>query len=144
MISIDLDYTLLFQMAIFLLLMFSLQKILFKPVLTLFAERERLVSGLREEAASIEKDYLKKAGQFDELIREANLNAGAAMEKIKSEAQSSARGIIAKAHEYSMGKVDEAIITLNKEAAIVREQVKKDVETIANQMAERVLERKIS
>jgi F-type H+-transporting ATPase subunit b len=141
---IDLDYTVLFQAAIFLILMAILQQLLFKPYLKLFNEREKLVSGMKEDAVGIEKSFHEKSASLDAAVREATLKASAAMEKIRTDGQNIARDMIAEAREKSAKQVEQAVGTLKAEAESVRMQMHKDIDAIALQIAEKVLGRKIA
>ncbi|MFA6032253.1 MAG: ATP synthase F0 subunit B [Myxococcota bacterium] len=141
---IDLDYTVLFQVAIFLIMMAFLNKLLFKPYLKLFDEREHLVAGIKEGAVELERAFQDKSARFDQFVREATSRAAAAMEKLKAEGQVVSREMVAKARARSSSEVEKALVTVNAEAATVRTNMSKDINLIAVQIAEKVLGRKIA
>lgn len=141
---IDLDYTILIQLGIFLVLYVALNSLLFKPILQLFEERERLVAGMKAEAAALEKEFHEKSAAFDEAVREATAKAAAAMEKIKGEGQAAQRDILGRARTEAARRVEDAVKDLRAEAEAIRGAMEKDVGSIAVQIAEKVLGRKIA
>lgn len=141
---IDIDFTILIQLGIFLILFVALRSLLFKPYLQLFEERERLVAGMKAEAAALEKDFLEKSATFDAAVREATAKAAAAMEKIKGEGQTAQRDILGRARTEAAHRVENAVKDLRAESEAVRATMEKDIGSIAFQIAEKVLGRKIA
>ncbi|MBI5525463.1 MAG: ATP synthase F0 subunit B [Deltaproteobacteria bacterium] len=140
---IDLDYTVFLQAFIFLSLFLILRKLLFEPYLALFEERERLVAGMKDEAAALDKDFRDKAAVFDGHVREATAKAAAIMEKLKAEGQAAQRDILGRARRDAAARVEEAVKGLKAETESVRKDIERDIGTIALQITEKVLGRKI-
>ena len=140
---IDLDYTIFIQLGIFLVLFLILRSLLFKPYLQLFEERERLVAGIKEEVAALERDFQDKAASFDAAVRDATARAAVTMERIKAEGQSSQRDILDKARHEAVRRVEDAAKALREETEVVRGDIEKEINDIAIQIAEKVLGRKI-
>jgi len=141
---IDLDYTVFIQAAIFLIMMAFLSKLLFKPYLKLFEEREHLVAGMKEGAVELERSFQDKSARFDQFVREATARAAAAMERLKAEGQTLSRDMVNTARIQSSNEVEKALVTVKAEAGTVRKNMSKDINLIAVQIAEKVLGRKIA
>lgn len=141
---IDLDYTILIQLGIFLVLYLALNSLLFRPYLRLFEERERLVVGMKAGAAALEKEFQEKSAAFDRAVREATASAAAAMEKIKGEGQAAQRDILGRARAGAARRVEDAVKDLRAESEAIRGAMERDIGAIAVQIAEKVLGRKIA
>jgi F-type H+-transporting ATPase subunit b len=141
---IDLDYTVLFQASIFLILMTILHHLLFKPYKRLFEEREHMTDGLKKEVEAVEREFQAKSAEFDGRIREAHLKAAEEIEDLRAEAQEAARVMIAEARRKSVSQIEAATSELRREAVEARERLVKESDSIGMLLAEKVLGRKIA
>ena len=141
---IDLDLTFIIQIGIFLVLLFILNKLLFKPYLKLFEERDGLVDGMREGASAIKKQVAEKSAQFDEAVREATLGAAQRVERMRAEGQAVAADMLAKSREKSAAEIEKAVTQIRAEAEVARKDLVRDVNLISVQIAEKVLGRKMA
>jgi len=71
---IDLDITVLFQLVVFLVLLVTLNKLAFQPLLALFAERRKRTEGARAAAV----DAAKRASRLEETVQASLADANRA------------------------------------------------------------------
>ena len=72
---VSIDSTMWFQMANFLILMFVLNVVLFKPILRVLERREKHFQGLDEEVKSLDQSVEEKMANYEEKLRQARLEA---------------------------------------------------------------------
>ena len=141
---ITIDSSVVLQIVSFLVFWFLLNKLLFKPYLGILEERENKTEGTRAEAAQLvdETDRLKT--EYEQAIAEATAEAQAVKETIRSEAARARDQILNRAREETAGRLQVARETLMREIQQSRAQAARDAETIAREMVEKILGRKLS
>jgi F-type H+-transporting ATPase subunit b len=141
---ITIDSSVVLQIVSFLVFWFLLNKLLFKPYLGILEERENKTEGTRAEVAQLvdETDRLKT--EYEHAIAEATAEAQAVKETIRSEAARARDQILNRAREEAAGRLQVARETLLREIQQSRAQAARDAETIAREMVEKILGRKLS
>jgi F-type H+-transporting ATPase subunit b len=141
---ITLDYSVVYQIILFVVLWLILNKVLFQPYLHLLEERERKTTGAQHDSADLEHEGAKLKGQYEEQISQAQSAGYAAKETIVQEARQQREKILGQARE-------EAANTLNRlrqEVATAMEQEKRlaasEVSIVAVEMVSKVLGRKVA
>ncbi len=140
---VSIDGTLWIQLANFLILMFVLNIVLFKPILRVIERRKKHLQDLDEEVKSLDQSVEEKMANYEEKLRQARL-----------EAMNEKTGIQKKASEEGKGKMDEArneILQifddfkqkLDKEMSSARKILKTQAEKISVEISEKVLGRSI-
>jgi F-type H+-transporting ATPase subunit b len=141
---ITIDYSVWLQIASFLVFWFLLNKLLFKPYLGILEEREHKTEGTRAEAAQLAEEANRLKAEYEKAIAEATAEAQAIKETIRIEAARARDQILNQAREEAAGRLQVARDTLQRELQRSRAQAAREAETIARQMAEKILGRKIS
>src|SRR5215470_16274085 len=113
------DYTIVYQIILFLILWAILSKVLFHPYLSLLDERERKTAGTLREAGDLEREGARLRAEYEEKIAQAQARGYAAREAILKDASSQREKLLAQARE-------EAGSALEKIRAEVRAQVAKE------------------
>src|SRR5438128_1103984 len=93
------DYSLVYQVILFLLLWVILSKVLFRPYLALLDERERRTAGARRETAELEREGERLKSEYEEKIAQAQAAGRAAKETILKEAREQRENLLTKARE---------------------------------------------
>ena len=138
------DYTIVYQIILFLILWAILSKILFHPYLALLDERERKTAGTLREAAVLEREGERLRAEYEEKIAQAQAAGYAAKEAIVKEANEQREKLLAQARE-------EAARVLEKTREEVRAQLEKERQlaaaeavNIARDMVNKILGRTIA
>lgn len=143
MVSIDIDLSLVFQIINFLVLMFVLNQVLYKPIRGILRQRAEKFAQLNGEiSSSLEGvDAQTKALEAE---RASARNQGAALrEDIKNQARGRERELITEATkemEATVAKVREQIAA---EIGGVREELKGQVQSFGRELAQKLLGRSI-
>ncbi|MDR2613602.1 MAG: hypothetical protein LBG06_12605 [Deltaproteobacteria bacterium] len=143
MVSVALDWTLVAQLITFLILMFILNKILFRPILNILREREALFEELKAKAAGF------KSQLEDGEAEEASERAGALKEGEKAQAarkaegQAEERAVLEKAQAESSRKLEEAAKALQAQVSEARLGLQSEARAIGHDIAQKLLGREI-
>jgi F-type H+-transporting ATPase subunit b len=135
---------LLVQIANFLVLVFLLNKFLFKPIRTKLAERAQKLEGLSEIAEGFETQAMTWEKDIRE-GRDASKREGLAeKERLKSEAQAKERKLIEEAMEASDRKVGDARKQAQTSIPSIRQALDLQVTALSRDVAARILGRSLS
>lgn len=141
---ISVDFSLVVQIALFLVLWSILRKVLFGPVGRLMAERERRTEGTQAEARSMTEEGKELQAQYDAAIANARAEGEAIKGEIREEALKARNAIVSQGREAAARKVQEMREEVRRELEAARGVAAQDAETLAHQMAEKVLGRKLT
>jgi F-type H+-transporting ATPase subunit b len=72
---VSLDYTILIQMANFIVLIFILNALLYKPILGIIDKRNGRISSSQDEIKLLDQKVADRMAAYDEKIRQAKLDA---------------------------------------------------------------------
>jgi F-type H+-transporting ATPase subunit b len=141
---ITLDYSIVYQIILFVVLWLILSKVLFHPYLRLLEERERKTTGAQHDSADLEHEGSQLKARYEDKIAEAQAAGYAAKEAIVQDARQQREKILGAARE-------EAASTLNRlrqEVAAAMEKEKQvatsEVAVVAGEMVSKVLGRKVA
>ena len=82
---ISLDYSVVYQIVLFLGLSVILNKVLFRPYLNLLEERERKTTGAQHDSTDLEREGARLRAQYEEKIAQAQAAGYATKEVIVKE-----------------------------------------------------------
>ncbi|MDR0355518.1 MAG: ATP synthase F0 subunit B [Deltaproteobacteria bacterium] len=141
MVSMSFDWSVLVQIVNFLILLFVLNKILYKPLNKMMDSRRDLMSSL-QCSADVSKEQLAEASAQQERLRVEVLQEGVGVHRtLKEEGQAKELEILAKAQQESAGKLEEARQAIAKDLAAAREQLKLEAEVLADELVDKLLGR---
>lgn len=141
---IHLDFSVVYQVILFLVLWLILNKLLFQPYLHLLEERERKTSGAQHDSTDLEFEGARLKAQYEENIAQAQAAGYAAKDAILQEGRQEREKILNQARQ-------EAALTLERTrievaAAMERERglAAAEVATVAGEIAAKVLGRRVA
>jgi F-type H+-transporting ATPase subunit b len=141
---IHLDFSVLYQVILFLVLWLILNKLLFQPYLHLLEERERKTSGAQHDSTDLEIEGARLTAQYEERIAQAQAAGYAAKDAILQEGRQQREKILSQARQ-------EAALTLERTrsevaAAMERERglAAAEIAAVAGEMAAKVLGRRVA
>ena len=140
---IALDYTVLIQIVAFLVFWFLLTKLLFKPFLGLLEERERRTEGVKGEAVSLKEEGERLRKEYEYAVARARDEGHVMKEGIVQEARRTRERLLTQAREEAARMLEAVREEIQKELQRGRELAAREAEAIAQQMAEKILGRKI-
>ncbi|TAJ88922.1 hypothetical protein EPO44_15310 [bacterium] len=140
---IALDYTVIIQVVAFLVFWFLLTKLLFKPFVGLLEERERRTEGVKAEAAALNEEGERLLKEYEYAIAKARDEGRAAKEKIVQEGRQARERLLGQAREDASRTLEAVRAEIGKELKRGREIAAREAEALAQQMAEKIIGRKI-
>jgi len=140
---LEINSTLWIQIANFLIMIFLLNFLLFKPILNVMERRKNHLQDLDEEVKSLDSEVKKKMIDYEEKLREARLEAMNQKNEIQLKASEEGKGVIDETRREISQIVEESNKKMDKEIAIAMEALKSQSEKISVEISEKILGRSI-
>jgi len=140
---LSIDKTLIIQLVIFVSAIFVLNNLLFKPLLNLQSKREQLTTGTSSEAKELKLKAEETINEYNNKINEARIQVQEERNNIRKQAQTSASEIIEISRNESQHVLEDAKARIYEDTENIKEQIKPEIETIAKDVAARLLKREI-
>jgi len=134
---------LVIQGLIFLLVLWFLNKILFRPILKILQEREERTEGFLNQADQVERKAEKTLDQYNEKFRQARKEALELKRKLILEGAEKREVAIDKARKEAQGFLEEMRRNIAEEAEQTKKTLHQQVDTIGQIMAQKALGRSV-
>jgi F-type H+-transporting ATPase subunit b len=141
---IDIDWTVLVQFALFLVLYVIANKLLFQPYLDLRARRKAGIDGAREEAEKMTATADAKLAEYEKQLSVARARGNDEGRKARAEAIVHEREVTEKAKASAQSAIDQAMANMRSETQTARGQLLPQADAIARSIASKLLEREVS
>ncbi len=140
---INLDWTLFVQMINFLVLLFILNHLLYKPILRILDERKKKISDAEDAVKELERTSEEKLSLYQEQVQAAKIKALSQKEEIKEEGIEAGRRLIDQVKEEADKVFLQAMEKIEKQADMTREALRRQSEEMATAIAEKLLGRSV-
>jgi len=141
---INIDIVLLFQVVNFLVLLFLLNILLYKPIRKVMSDRAAEISASKEKTLSVDREVQEKMAQYEQKLQ-----------KVKADATEERSMMLRAAHEEEARLIGVARSEAAVELASIRESIEKEVEkaevfltaqadSLSHRICEKVLGRSLS
>lgn len=137
------DITLVIQMINFLVLLFVLNKILFRPIRNIIKERNQIVEDFNSDIASLTGQAQESVDRFEEKILEARKKGMDRVQAMKEEGEEAEAQLIAATSEDVRSKVEETRKQVKADIQAARDKLQEQVQAFSVAMTEKILERSI-
>ena len=138
---IDIDLTMLIQIANMLLLIVVLNAVLYKPIRAIIEERQKKITGLDEGIDQYKKNSLLRLDEFAQKMKAARIRAKkeyeAARNAALAESTEKLAGIRKEVEEQKIGQLAD----IEKQFAVAQSELQSQVAGFASEMAGKVLGR---
>lgn len=131
---LSVDFSLLIVVAIFIVLIYVLDALIFQPVTKVLDERERLTSGSSGDAQKLSHDYDQQLAQYEEKIRAARTESYKMLEAKRKTALDERAKKLSEAKQ----EVSEKIESSKKQLLQTSTQAKSRLESDSLQMAQSI------
>lgn len=138
---IELDWTLPVASAVFLVTLFALNRLLFKPLFRVLDERRSRTSDLRERAQGILDSYQSRFEDYQGKVKEEKQLGYQLAESVRSEALRERQQKIFQTRTASQALLEEAKKQIHQELASAQAQLRREAEEVARTITARVLGR---
>ena len=112
---LEVNFTLVVQMALFLVTMFLLTKLLFKPIMQTLEKRDAAIYGSRQEVEVKEKQFKEQLENYHTTIDAARRRLAEELAQKRKEAEAEQAALLNKAREESSNLLDETRIKIKEE-----------------------------
>ena len=137
------DWTLWVQMANFLLIVWVLNIILFRPIRNILIQRKEKIVTLEQNIENSDKGAKEKNEAFDSGIREARTKGLNEKNALLNEAAGQEREIIDKINQKAQADLAEVREKIAKDVETVRASLQKEIDTFASAIGEKILGRAV-
>jgi len=139
---ITINHTLFFQLASFLLLLFLLNRVMFRPLRQVIKEREALLTGMADDISSTEQSYTDIGHQIESQESAARREASRLRDEIEAFGQQSAATVLEQAREQINALKAKAKEETTAQLAAARQEIEREAAAISDQMIASVLGRR--
>jgi len=141
---IDIDYTALVQLGLFLILLIVGNVFLFQPYLRLRARRREGIQGAREQATKMTAEADARLADYETKLAAARTKAGDEQRKVRADAAAYERDTTDAARKASMKALEEAQAKVQSDTEAARAQLLPQANVLAKTMAARILGREVA
>ena len=139
---IEINLTIVIQVVQFLLLLFFLNRFLFRPTINLIEEREKKITTWKEETRNFHESMQARLQSYESQIVEAKVDAQAQQELVTEELQKEEDKKLDAVSEEAVRIVASTQEKLQQETELLRGQLREQAEEMSQLVAEKVLGRK--
>ena len=137
------DYTLFVQMINFLVLLFLLNLILFRPIRRIVKERNQIIDDFKSDIASLADGAQQSLERFEHNILEARKKGMAKVQEMKGEGEEEEVKLLQTTTEEVQGKIEQARKQVVSEIQQARGQLQAQVQAFSVAVTEKILGRSI-
>ena len=141
---IDLNLTLIIQLAVVLSLMVILSQIAFKPFLSLLQARKERIEGAEKRARELQQQAEKLIERYREAISAAQAQGATIREEIRQESLAKEMEILQQAMEEANQVIKEMKMKIAEETGLVRRDLRLQAWNLSREITARILGRDLS
>ncbi len=132
---LSIDKTVVIQLIIFLVAIYILNKLIFKPFLEVVDKREKLTTGTIEEAIKLEQRANKIIEEYKRKLEEARSLALLERIKMRQEADNAAQDIIETTRSETDSMITKSKINIQNQFEKTQESIEVQIESLGNVIA---------
>jgi len=140
---VSVDWTLGFQIFNFLLLVWVLNKVLYKPIRAVLQQRKEKIAGFEVVIDENLKNVKEKEAAFRSGIKDARSNGAKERDALKTEASDQEKRIISEINKKALAELQEVRDKISREAENVRVELQKEAELYSNAICQKILGRAV-
>jgi F-type H+-transporting ATPase subunit b len=138
---LSLDGSFLFILFSIIILIFVLNRTLFKPLNRVLDERERLGAGRLAEAKRLLKEHEERLKNYEGQLSAARVEAFVQLENYRRQAQSESQKLIAQIKEENAVQIATARKEIAEQALVARQGLEKEARAMASTISSQILHR---
>lgn len=141
---ISIDITVFFHIINMIVLMAVLNKILYRPILSIMDRRQENLDALGGEAEQFERHARDRQAEVDRKMREASVKAKKALEAARSEAEAAGAEKIAAIRQTAESEREQQLAEVRSSFDAARSELLAEVGGFGREMAAKILGRSIA
>jgi len=135
------DWTIILQFVNFIVLMAILNAILYRPMRNMLKHRKETIDGSHERAQELEAQIDEKMARYEEKLQEAKLQGNQEKNQLRQAAAGEEAKILGAARDEASVKLQAVKDQVAGEADAAGKKLKADAETLATDIATKILGR---
>ena len=141
---IEINLTIVIQVLQFLILMFILNRLLFKPISQVMAERKAKINAWEEKTQNLQDSARVKLEKYENQLREERAQAQERQEQLTKELKKKEEENLRTVSEEAAGLIASAQRVIVEETERLRLELRQQAVELSQILAEKVLGRKVS
>jgi F-type H+-transporting ATPase subunit b len=142
-VSVIPDYTIFIQMITFLALVFILNVLLYKPILSIIERRKKQLDELENEVKLFNESVDKRAAEYEEKLKLAKANAAELKKEIIKEGADQAKSIIDAVRNEIPLLMEQFQQKLDREIQVARQTLDSQSRKLSLEIAQKVMGRQV-
>jgi F-type H+-transporting ATPase subunit b len=140
---IEINVSLFIQMANFLVFLFLMNLVLYRPIRRIVAERKRLISEKQEGIQSLEAQAQGALLEYDRRLHDARRTGAQRIQELKAAGYEQEKELLRQSSEQTAATVQQLRQKIQKDIAVARKELKPLVKSFSVELAQKILGRKI-
>jgi len=140
---VEINASLFIQIANFLILIWALNKFLYKPIRQILSQRKSRISGLEDSIQQSEQDMINKDQALKKGIREAREKGKKEKDAFENDARQEEMKIIEGINEKARADLAEIRNKVAKETQSARLTLQKEIDNFADAISRKILGRSV-
>ena len=140
---ITIDFSVVWQILLFLGLWLIVSRLLFRPYMALLEEREQKTSGADEGAYHLEHEAERLRSQYEKAIANAAAAGNATKDAIVQQARQQREAILSSARAEAAGILERVRQEVQSQLAQEREVAIREADAVAQDMVSKILGRRV-
>jgi F-type H+-transporting ATPase subunit b len=138
---VEINGTILIQIANFLVLIFVLNIVLYKPIRSILRQRKEKMQGLETSAQTTGRQAEERNQAYTDGLKEARLKGQKEKEALMMAAKDEEQAIVAKINAKGQQELSAVKEKIAKDTDAVRNALEKEVDAFANAISQKILGR---
>ena len=138
------DWTLFVQIANFILLIFVLNAILYKPIRQMLIERKKKIQGYKEGIDGLQRDASESEQSFQAGISEARVQGVQEKEALKQTGHEEEKRLVDEINRKAQAELEAVRAQIAKDAQDARRGLEKEIQVFSGTIVEKILGRAVS
>lgn len=140
---IEIDLTMPFQIAFILIMIVIMNIVLYKPIRSILAEREKRIGGLEKDVEEFHKNAKLRLEEFDEKLNGARSRAKSELDRVRSETQAVGNEKVAEIRKEVEAHKAANQGLIQAEFARARQELQGQVDGFAKEIAGKIIGRAV-
>ncbi|MGO9019805.1 MAG: ATP synthase F0 subunit B [Syntrophobacteraceae bacterium] len=140
---IDINVSLFIQMANFLVFLFLMNLVLYRPIRRIVAQRKKLISERQEGIESLEAQAQASLLEYDRRLQDARRTGVQRIQELKAAGYEQEKELLRQSSEQTAAMVQQLREKIQKDIAVARKDLKQQVKSFSADLAQKILGRKI-
>jgi F-type H+-transporting ATPase subunit b len=138
------DWTLLLQIVNFIVLIFILNAVCYKPIRNILIERSKKIKGFEQDIEGLKQETADSDQTFQSKIGEAKVKGFQQQEALKESAEEEEKRLIEEIHQKAQADLEAIRAQIAKDAEGARASLQAQAQAFSAAIAEKILGRAVS